>query len=80
MVLIGSTQQNAGPEKSGTFQVMTKVYLQSYMELYKLLYQSSLFAVLAEFLVHTKLKKVMQVILKQERAIKHIKCQFIFQI
>lgn len=57
MVLIGSTQQNAGPEISGTFQVMTKVYLQSYMKLYKLLYQSGLFEVLAEFLVCTKLKK-----------------------
>lgn len=80
MVLIGSTQQNAGPEKSGMFQDMAKVYLQSYMELYKLLHQSGLFSILAEFLVHTKLKIVMQVILKQERAIKHIKFQFIFQI
>lgn len=57
MALIGSTQQNAGPEISGTFQVMTKVYLQSYIEFYKLLYPSGLFVVLAEFLVRTKLKK-----------------------
>lgn len=53
MVLIGSTQQNAGPEKPGMFQVMAKVYLQSYMELYKVLHQSGSFSVLAE--VHTKL-------------------------
>lgn len=80
MVWIGSTQQNAGPENSGMFQVMPKAYLQSYMELYKLLHQSGLLLPLVEFLVHTKLKKVRQVILKQERAIKHIKFQFIFQI
>lgn len=79
MALIGSTQQNAGPGKPGMFQVMAKVYLQSFMELDKLLHQSGFFLVLAEFLVHTNVK-VTQIILKKERAIKHIKFQFIFQI
>lgn len=37
MILIGSMQQNAVPEKLGMFQVVAKVYLQSYMESYKLI-------------------------------------------